>query len=191
MKLNLPEFEDNILIFEIYPVPISLFLTVYCSQILRVSAHNIVNFQSSVSHWNVSTSLGDDTYDKNKNRHWISVDYKKSRPRKYYRDMVSLWNKKVIVFDQIQLCSYPHKIHGKILFCIKILFAPKTYVKKYDKRCRPVNRVEIAKIFTYPINHFLSAFRLNHIIQVRYNIKMKITLTHESISKLYFSNDTN
>ena len=56
MKLNLPEFEDNILIFEIYPVPISLFLTVYCSQILRVSAHNIVNFQSSVSHWNVSTS---------------------------------------------------------------------------------------------------------------------------------------
>ena len=49
-------FENIILIFEIYPIPILLFLTVYCSQILRVSAHNIVNFQSSVSHWNVSTS---------------------------------------------------------------------------------------------------------------------------------------
>ena len=163
MKLNLPDFEDNILIFEIYPVPISLFLTVYCSQILRVSAHNIVNFQSSVSHWNVSTSLGDDTYDKNKNRHWISEDYKKSRPRKYYRDMVSLWNKKVIVFDQIQLCSYPHKIHGKILFCIKIRFAPKTYIKKYDKRCRPVNRAGIAKIFTHFKTNF-SCIHWNHMM---------------------------
>ena len=62
-------FEDIISIYEINPIPILLFLTVYCSQILRVSAHNIVNFQSNVSHWNVRTSLGDDTYDKNKNRH--------------------------------------------------------------------------------------------------------------------------
>ena len=120
---------------------------------------------------------------KHKNRHWISEDYKKSRPRKYHRDMVSLWNKKVIVFDQIQLCSYLHKIHGKILFCIKIRFAPKMYVKKYDKRCRPVNRAGIAKIFSYPINHYRLSFQ--KMISCR-QIKLESTIQNKSICINYF-----
>ena len=134
----------------------------------------ILNFLPCVSHWNVYTLLLDDTYDKNKNRHWISEDYKKSRPRKYYRDMVSLWNKKVIVFDQIQLCSYPHKIHGKILFCIKIIFAPKAYVKKYDKSCRPVNRAGIAKIFTHSKTHFLFVLDENDMMLAEKNWKLNM-----------------
>ena len=37
---------------------------------------------------------------------------------------------------------------------------------RMQKRCKPVNRVEIAKIFTYPTNHFLSTFTRNIVSRI-------------------------